>query len=76
MSFEQQQYRSSPPSPSVYSVTTPNRMENEIYIDGILHVDGKPVEQGGQGRYCLKEREDKKNACVQLLRLIRSNFFL
>jgi hypothetical protein len=70
MSFEQLQYRSSPPA---YSVTTPSRMENEIYIDGILHVDGKPVEQG---KYCLKEREHKKNACGQLLRLIRSNFFL
>ncbi len=69
MSFEQSQYRSS--SQSAYSATTPSGMENEIYIDGALHVD-----EDGQGRYCLKEREDKKNACGQLLRLIRSNFFL
>lgn len=73
MSFEQQQkYRSSPPLSTNSSTTTPSGMENEIYIDGTLHIDGKPIEQG---EYCLKERQNEKNACGQLFRLIRSNFF-
>ncbi len=72
MSIEQQQYRSSPP-PSAYDIPTPSGMENEIYIDGVLHIDGKPVEQGA---YCLIERQHKTNACRQLLRFIRSNFFI
>jgi hypothetical protein len=68
MSIEKQHYHPSPPP--VYSLTTPTGMENERYVG-----DRSPVEQGEQGVYCLKEPERKTNACVQLLRLIRSNFF-
>jgi hypothetical protein len=71
--MEQQQSRSAPPP--AYSIPTPSGMENEIYIDGTLHIDGKPVEQGGQGKYCVRERQRNKNACGQLFRLIRSNYF-
>ena len=68
MSIEQQKYRASPPA---YSLTTPGGMENEIYID-----DTSQVDQDGQGRYCVKENQSNKNACGQIFRVIRSNFFL
>jgi len=61
MSFEQQQYHSSPPP--IYNIATPS----------CIYIDRKSVDQG---RYYVKECQDEKNACGQLLRLIRSNLFL
>lgn len=73
MSIEQQEhYRSSTPLPST---SASSAMENEVYIDGKLPVDGQ---MGYQGRYSLREqegamtKEKNKNVCSQLFRFIRS----
>lgn len=59
----------SPPPLPAYSIGTSSSMEKEFYING------KSIEQGGQGHYHLKERQHEKNPCNQCFKFIRSNFF-
>ncbi|CAF1483184.1 unnamed protein product, partial [Adineta ricciae] len=68
MSYDHQQHRSSPPP--AYSEAAAGGMENEMYIDGTLYVDGVPVsrsEQQGRGR----RYQNQDNPCEKLLSLIR-----
>ena len=60
MSTEKQVYRPTPPP--IYNITSPNGTENEVYLD-----------QGGQGRYRVTERQPERSACGRIFRLIRSN---
>lgn len=71
MSYDHQQHRSSPPP--AYSESAAGGMENEMYIDGTLYVDGVPVsrsDQQGRGR----RYQNHENPCEKALSLIRSNF--
>ena len=69
MATEQQKYRPTPPP--IYNVTSPSGVENEVYIES-TSAGG----QGGQGRYCVKERQSDRSGCGQLFRFIRSNFLV
>ncbi|CAF3951966.1 unnamed protein product [Rotaria sp. Silwood2] len=69
MFVEQQSSRSQPIL--AFSNTIPNRMENEVYINGTLYADRVPVNQEEQGSYNVTERQRKKSPCKQFLRLIR-----
>jgi hypothetical protein len=69
MSYDWQQSGSSPPP--AYSDSTPGGMENEVYIDGTLYVDGIPVSRGEQQRGSRKR--NKENPCTGALGLVRSN---
>ena len=60
-------YSSPPPTSAFTNITVPTRIENEVYNDGL------PVNDDGQGKYTVKERENGKNPCKQLLQFIRSN---
>ncbi len=69
MSYDWQQYGSS--SPPAYSDSTPGGMENEVYIDGTLYVDGIPVSRGEQQRGSKKQNQE--NPCSGAFGLVRSN---
>ncbi len=72
MSYEHQQNRSSP-SP-VYAEATPGGMENELYIDGTLYVDGVPVSRNEQRGRSARRIQREENPCAKAIRLVRSNF--
>lgn len=66
MAFE---YQESPPG---FSERAPGEMENEVYIDGTLYVDGVPVNKNDRKKRSGRQKERKENPCALLLRYIRS----
>lgn len=51
----------------------PGEMENEVYIDGTLYVDGVPVKNSDRKRRGARQVERKENPCATILRYVRSN---
>lgn len=74
MSYEQQQNRPSPPP--TYAEATPGGMENELYIDGTLYVDGVPVSRSEQQGLSGRRGPRHVNPCEKAIRLVRSKFQL
>jgi len=72
MSYGRQQNGSSPPP--VYTENTPGGMENELYIDGTLYVDGVPISRGEQQTGVGRRNQRKENPCSKAFYYIRSNF--
>jgi hypothetical protein len=70
MSYQKQ--RSPPPA---YTDTAPGGMENELYIDGTLYVDGVPINRAEQ-RQAGRRSQRRGNPCEKVFRLIRSNFLV
>lgn len=71
MAYERhQQQRSSPPP--AYVEDTPGGMENEVYIDGTLYVDGVPISRSEQQRRAGRRNARLDNPCEKMFRLIRS----
>ena len=70
MSYDHQQHRSSPPP--AYSEAAAGGMENEMYIDGTLYVDGVPVSRAEQQRRG-RRYQNQDNPCEKALSLVRSN---
>ncbi len=72
MSYEHQQQRSSPLP--VYTEDTPGGMENELYIDGTLYVNGVPVSRTDQQGRSARRHQRQNNPCEKFFRLVRSKF--
>ena len=72
MSYDHQQNRSS--RPPIYSEGEPGAMENELYIDGILYVDGVPIIKEKEQKHLRKQIQQQDNQCKNILLLIRSNY--
>jgi hypothetical protein len=72
MSYEHQQNRPSPPP--VYSEDAPGGMENELYIDGTLYVDGVAVNRDEQRGRSGRHSKRQENPCEKILIFVRSNF--
>ena len=74
MSYQRQQSQSSPPP--AYHEAAPGGMENEMYIDGTLYVDGVPISQADENKRLSRKNQRAANPCSKVLRMIRSNFSL
>ena len=59
-------------SPAGLPERAPAEMENEVYIDGTLYVDGVPVSQSERRKRGARQTQRKENPCALLLRYIRS----
>lgn len=75
MSYEQQLNQRTSPPPA-YVEDTPGGMENEVYIDGTLYVDGVPVSRSEQQRRAGRRNARPENPCEKLFRLVRSKIEL
>ncbi len=63
-----------PSPPPAYVEGTPGGMENEVYIDGTLYVDGVPISRAEQQRRAGRRNPRLENPCEKIFVLIRSNF--
>ena len=59
-------------SPASFPERAPAEMENEVYIDGTLYVDGVPVHQHDRKKRGARQAQRKENPCAVLLRYVRS----
>ena len=71
MSYQRQQSQSTPPP--AYHEAAPGGMENEMYIDGTLYVDGVPISQADENKRLSRKNQRAANPCNKVLRVIRSN---
>jgi len=71
MSFDH--HGSSPPP--AYSEAAPGGMENEIYIDGTLYVDGVAVSSAEQQRRSARRHQRQNNPCEKVFQFLRSKKF-
>jgi hypothetical protein len=71
MSYERQHSQRTSPPPA-YVEDTPGGMENEVYIDGTLYVDGVPVSRSEQQHRAGRRNARADNPCEKVFRLIRS----
>ena len=62
--------------PPVYSESAPGGMENEMYVDGTLYVDGVAVTHADQKRRSGRQKQRQENPCAVALRFIRSKLFI
>ncbi|CAF0732509.1 unnamed protein product [Adineta steineri] len=69
MSYDLGQQRSSPPP--TYSETVAGGMENEMYIDGILYIDGVPVSQSEERLRLRQQKQQRSNPCGKAIGLVR-----
>ena len=65
-----------PSPPPAYVEDTPGGMENEVYIDGTLYVDGVPVSRSEQQRRAGRRNARAENPCEKVFRIVRSNISL
>ena len=74
MSYERQYSGSTPPP--AYVESTPGGMENEVYIDGTLYVDGVPISRAEEQRRTGRRNQRRENPCEKVFRGVRSKFFV
>lgn len=74
MSYERQYSGSTPPP--AYVETAPGGMENEVYIDGTLYVDGVPISRAEEQRRAGRRNQRRENPCEKVFRLMRSKSFI
>ena len=72
MSYDRHYTGSSPPP--AYVETAAGGMENEVYIDGTLYVDGVPISRTDEQRRGGRRNQRQENPCEKVFRLTRSNF--
>ena len=67
-------YTQRPSPPPAYGEDAPGGMENEVYIDGTLYLDGVPITRAEQQRRVGRRNHRRGNPFNKIFQLVRSKF--